>query len=147
MKDLKDDVDAAVVAPRRLALGRAIRAARGAMSQTEFGRLAGRPQSVVSEWESATRAPGLELLSRLEEGLGVPLGTLAAEAGYFSEDVFGSASDVVACRACDSLDEASASVSAAELLGFEARLASEVDNGTRTWRVEVVRRSVADGTR
>lgn len=85
---MEDDTDAPQGQPSRraLALARAIRAARGDMSQTEFEVYADRPQSVVSNWENGKQTPSLETLCSMEQALGLPLGAFAARAGYFTRE-------------------------------------------------------------
>lgn len=126
--------------PRRMALAAAIRSTRGEMRQVEFAKRVGRPQSVVSNWETGDRVPGLETLCRAEEGLGLPYGTIAARAGYFApEAITGLAPEGIAQQVHDTFEAATAVVAAADLLGLTSRLDSEPKVGGRVWRVTVSR--------
>jgi transcriptional regulator with XRE-family HTH domain len=69
---------------RAQALGAAIRAARGSLSQTGLGELVGRPQATVSTWENGQVAPSLEMIGRIEEALDLPYGSLLVADGYVS---------------------------------------------------------------
>ena len=72
----------AEVIDRRRALGKAIRAARGAQSQTDVGRTVGRPQSSVSVWETGGLELGVDRVYELEDLFGAPHGSLLGAAGY-----------------------------------------------------------------
>lgn len=69
---------------RAQALGAAIRAKRGRLSQTRLGELVGRPQATVSTWENGQVSPSLAMVGRIEEALDLPVGSLLIEAGYVS---------------------------------------------------------------
>jgi transcriptional regulator with XRE-family HTH domain len=123
---------------RPLALAKAIREARGQMLQVDFARLVDRPQSVISNWETKGKTPSLETLADIEERLGLPLGYLAVQAGYFSpEAVGGLPKTMVAAVECSSLLAASEAVAAADLLGLGSLLESVVLDGERVWKVAV----------
>jgi transcriptional regulator with XRE-family HTH domain len=109
MSDANDAPKSAEGSPRAAALARAIRAARGEMVQVKFAKLAQRPQSVISQWETGKSTPGLEPLFDLEQRLGLAAGTLALRAGYFTaEAIEGSGADpaVVGVRWFSSDDDA-----------------------------------------
>lgn len=67
---------------RRRALGRAIRRARRAMSQSELGAAVNRPQSCISVWERGGVDLGVDRVYEIEDVLGLRHGTLLAQAGY-----------------------------------------------------------------
>ena len=86
---MKNDSDASASQQplsRGSKLALAIRRARGDMGQVRFAAVIGRVQSVVSQWENGRSMPSIEALAITEERLGLPLGTLAAEAGYVSPE-------------------------------------------------------------
>lgn len=143
--DMEDDTDApqGQPSPRALALARAIRAARGEMPQVEFTAYADRPQSVVSNWENGKQIPSLETLCALEQSLGLPLGTFAARAGYFTGEAAvaaGMAGTPISVIRFGRRSDALRAVRAAEGLGLGVRLSTVPNNeapGGR-WLVEVL---------
>lgn len=67
---------------RQELMGEAVRAARGHLSQTEFGVLVSVPQPSVSRWERGEVDLTYEQVYRIEMAVGLPLGSLAPQAGY-----------------------------------------------------------------
>ena len=141
---MEDDTDALQEqpSPRAMALARAIRAARGEMPQMEFRDYAGKPQSVVSNWENGKQTPSLEALCAMEEALGLPLGTLAAQAGYFSVEAaiaVGLPGDSIASLWFDRRRDALRAVRSADDLGLTVRLSGlrRAGAGAARWLVEV----------
>jgi transcriptional regulator with XRE-family HTH domain len=147
---MSKDIDASERArpsPRAMALARAIRTARGAMPQLEFVGHANRPQSVVSNWETGRQTPTLESLCALEGSLGLPLGLLAAQAGYFTAEAAeaaGLAGLPISSLSFERRPEALRAVCAADDLGLGVRL---VSTGPKGWRVDVLapQRGEVDG--
>jgi transcriptional regulator with XRE-family HTH domain len=142
---MEDHIDApeGQPSPRALALARAIRAARGDMPQVEFAAYADRPQSVVSNWENGKQTPSLETLCAMEESLGLPLGTFAAQAGYFTGEAAIAAglpgvpiSVLRFARRADALR----AVRAADGLGLGVRLSTLPNEGgpEARWLVDVL---------
>jgi transcriptional regulator with XRE-family HTH domain len=137
------------------------------MVQVAFAKVAGRPQSVISQWETGKVTPGLETLYTLEQRLGLAAGTLAFRAGYFSAEAIKAASGDggAPARTADPKDaaghlaegsnlpeqavclvdplvfsdrrEAFRAVSAADVLGLDVRLVRVSDGAGVAWRVEV----------
>lgn len=143
---MSNDTDAPVngsPSPRAMALARAIRAVRGSMPQVEFVAHANRPQSVVSNWETGKQTPTLETLAALELSLGLPLGTLATRAGYFTaEAAFATEGGRVPVSSLRFVDRSDAirAVQAADGLGLDARLRTvrASDEDPAGWLVEVL---------
>lgn len=73
--------DSAVLRRRRH-LGLAIRAARGALTQAELGRMIGVGQPAISAWESGRVTLTVDQLWAIEVALGLTHGWLCAGAGY-----------------------------------------------------------------
>ncbi|MCU1497040.1 MAG: hypothetical protein JWM47_993 [Acidimicrobiales bacterium] len=70
-------------AKRRMAMGAAIRSARGEQTQAEIGaRLGDVPQTTISRWEQGLVELSYEQVMDLERALGVSAGTLGRAAGY-----------------------------------------------------------------
>jgi transcriptional regulator with XRE-family HTH domain len=82
-------------AARQRALGEAIRAEREALglTQVELGRAVGRitgedvPQTSMSRWEGGAVELTCEQVRTLDVALGRPIGTIAARAGFVSEEL------------------------------------------------------------
>jgi transcriptional regulator with XRE-family HTH domain len=147
-----DDSDAPAFkqpSAKALELAQAIRRARGGMGQIQFAAVIGRVQSVVSQWENGRSTPSLESLAMIEERLGLPLGTLAAEAGFFSPEAaeaVGFNNVPLARRTATSLKEALRLVRAADELGFGVRMRAVhgEDPGGARWLVEVTTSDAPD---
>lgn len=69
------------MAERTIRLGRAIRAARGLVSQKELAERLGVEQPLVSKWENDRRRPSLEELHAIEGALGRRQGFILITAG------------------------------------------------------------------
>jgi transcriptional regulator with XRE-family HTH domain len=111
------------------------------MPQVEFMIYANRPQSVVSNWEKAKQIPSLETLCGMERSLGLPLGTFAAQAGYFTSEAAiaaGLGGVPIASLRYRRRRDAVRAVRAADDLGLEVRLCTMRDDGEEgRWLVEV----------
>ena len=70
---------------RLRALGRAIKAARGDLSQAEVGAQLGVPQSTVSRWERGGVDLGYEQVHQIEEVLDVEFGSIGKAAGFVED--------------------------------------------------------------
>jgi transcriptional regulator with XRE-family HTH domain len=113
------------------------------MPQVEFAAYADRPQSVVSNWENGKQTPSLETLCAMEESLGLPLGTLAAQAGYFTGEaaVAGGVAGVpISVIRFARRSDALRAVRAADGLGLGVRLSTLPNEGVPEgrWLVEVL---------
>jgi transcriptional regulator with XRE-family HTH domain len=143
---MHDDSDAPAFkqpSAKALELARAIRRARGDMGQIQFAAVIGRVQSVVSQWENGKSTPSLESLAMIEERIGLPMGTLAAEAGYFTQEAAAAAgfsSVPLASRPAAGLKDALRLVRAADELGFGVRMRARHVQGDQgaLWLVEVL---------
>jgi transcriptional regulator with XRE-family HTH domain len=157
---MDDDTDARigpVRTPRTVALARVIREARGTMLQVDFAKAMKRPQSVISTWEHGKTTPNLETLHDLEQRLGLPAGTMAFRAGYFTAEAidaevpatprFQPATALpdgigvrVVERQFDELRDALRAVRAADDLGLGVRLTKAPAHSTDpvAWVVEVL---------
>ena len=67
---------------RLAALGRAIRRARGSLTQAELGSRLGLPQTTISRWEQGTVDLGVGQVHALRRALGLRSGRTAYERGY-----------------------------------------------------------------
>jgi transcriptional regulator with XRE-family HTH domain len=113
------------------------------MPQVEFTAYADRPQSVVSNWENGKQIPSLETLCALEQSLGLPLGTFAARAGYFTSEAAvtaGIAGTAISVIRFGRRSDALRAVRAADRLGLGVRLSTVPSDGGREgrWLVEVL---------
>lgn len=90
--------DAPLGAPEdhRLALGRAIRAARWPMTQANVGTLVGTPQSVVSTWETGRIPPSIDRIVELDALFGRPRGALLVDSGLVSQEAIGRSTQTTA---------------------------------------------------
>lgn len=70
-----------------MSLGRALRAARGARTQTEIAELLGVGQNTVSDWERDRSVPPLEHITALELAAGRPRGWALRLAGHVDDVV------------------------------------------------------------
>lgn len=139
--------------PRTVALARAIREARGTTVQVDFAKAVKRPQAVISTWEHGKTTPSLETLYDLEQRMGLPAGTLAYRAGYFtpeaiaaeipatprfhtSNDATGVLGAIVTERRFAQRDDALHAVRAADDLGLGVRLTKDVSQEP-LWSVEI----------
>lgn len=125
MQDVTDAHAGRTPEERALALAAAVRRARGEMRQVHFAELMGTSQSVISTWESGKTSPSMDTLVAIEERLDLPIGTLAAEAGYFSADAaVGAGFGGMPERRFETkrLDKALRLVAAADELGHDVRL-------------------------
>jgi transcriptional regulator with XRE-family HTH domain len=113
------------------------------MPQVEFTAYADRNQSVVSYWENGKQTPSLETLCAMEQSLGLPLGTFAARAGYFTGEAAVAVglqgvpiSVIRFARRADALR----AVRAADGLGLGVRLSTvpNDDEPEGRWLVEVL---------
>lgn len=125
-------------------LGAAIRAARGELSQTGFAHLVGRPQSLVSNWETGQRMPNLDMLARIEAALELRLGTLAVRSGYFhAPAVLQEKSEPLVRYRFMRRRDAFRAARAADELGLTVRISYPGDDGGASedlgglWHVEV----------
>ena len=116
--------------------------------QVDFAKLVKRPQSVISQWENGRVTPGLETLFGLEERLGLPPGTLAFKAGYFTAEAIEAATTgaladpgraEVRSLVFAERNEALAAVRSADVLGFAVRLERTAGGAGLpvSWKVEV----------
>lgn len=67
-----------------MALGAAIRTARGRTTQQQLATLIGTDQTRVSKWESDTHRPSLEEIRAIERALDRPPGFIFVQAGLIS---------------------------------------------------------------
>lgn len=72
--------------PRLRALGRAIRSARGDLTQAQLADRLGSNQTTVSRWEQGIVDLGVEHVRALEHALTLPVGDLLRAGGYASDD-------------------------------------------------------------
>lgn len=138
---MTEDTNAPAVrpqSPRAMALAMAIRRARGDMRQVDYAELIGRPQSVVSNWETGLSTPSLDALAALEQGIGLPLGTLAAEAGYVEvESDFARGKPIVVRRFSNSA-EALEFIAAADVVGLSVKATSSASvEAAGNWLVAI----------
>lgn len=126
---------------RLRAIGRAIRTARGSVSQTELSTKLNVPQTTISRWERGTVDFGLEQLRTLEHALELPPGHLF-EAGRY---IAGREPQEAPLRKvqCDAVDEAGRLIEAAAGFGFGITLSNawhptdDPDHRTLRWTVVV----------
>ena len=126
---------------RLRAVGRAIRKARGSMSQTELSTRLNVPQTTISRWERGTVDFGLEQLRALEHALEISPGHLFAAGGYIA----GREPQEAPLRneQCDYVDEAIRLIEAAERFAFGITLSNawhptdDPDMRTLKWTVVV----------
>lgn len=71
--------------PVSVALGRALREARGARPQSDIAELVDVEQPTISRWEKGETTPSVEQLIRLEDGLGIARGTLMRAGNLLGE--------------------------------------------------------------
>lgn len=142
---MTDDTDSRVPGPtvsRAERLARAIRTARGHGRQYDFAIRLGRPQATLSYWENGRSVPSLDALVEIETALELPLGSLAAIAGYFTPEACGAlAGSPLALRRYETRDAAIEAVVAADVLGMGVRLSNggvrSDQLGPSSWLVEV----------
>jgi transcriptional regulator with XRE-family HTH domain len=127
---------------RARALGLAIRAARGDVSQVELARRVEVTQSTISIWEKGDRVPTLEQVLSVEQALELPPGQLATHAGFVDPTgvPLAGARSYQAVRGDDVLEM----LAAAMTLGLGVRLtnrmvplAGEDDVFEEEWQLEV----------
>jgi transcriptional regulator with XRE-family HTH domain len=108
----------------------------------DFVEHANRPQSVVSNWETGKQTPTLETLAALEASLGLPLGTLAARAGYFTAEAAVAACPPgvpISSLSFESRADAFRAVRSADGLGLGVRLVRvRSSDGSSRWLVDVL---------
>lgn len=75
------------VAERTINLGKAIRTARGTMTQGDLAQALGTDQPVISKWERGERRPSLEELHAIEQATGRRRGFILITAGCVDDVV------------------------------------------------------------
>lgn len=105
---------------RLRSIGRALREARGELSQEELGRRLGVPQTTVSRWERGTIDFGVEQLRMIETALGLEQGHLVLAGGYIPGEEI--PEDVVRHILARDLDDALRMVEAASTFHLGVRV-------------------------